>query len=217
MEKELLSRLYEDKPLQQRFFFGFERSLTSNSFPKWRTKEVKAYLSLHKEFLKRLALIMSILGGQPPRATKLFSLQVENTMIRGLKHIFIEERLISFIITYYKGFNIDNKLKIVHRFLPKKVSLILVHYLAQIRPFIKQIHHFVYYQTAPISPQLWGGAIKGVWTSNKLSKMWLKESLKELGPQTRLTIALWRHIAIAISREHLPKKYVFDKNHPISH
>ena len=64
-------------------------------------------------------------------------------------------------------------------------------------------------------PQLWTKGLKGLWSSNQLSTVFKKESLRVLGLNTQLKIAPWRHLAIAISREHLPKKYYFDRYHPL--
>ena len=133
---------------------------------------------------------MFILGGQPPRAIELFSLQVENTLLGGLRSIFIKEGLIGFVTTYYKGFNITNTVKIIHRFLPKEVSSILVYYLARIRPFIKQIHLLALKNKAFIPLYLWFKGLKGLWSSNQLSNVLKRESLRVLGPNTQLIIAL---------------------------
>ena len=141
---------------------------------------------------------------------------MENTPLGGLRSLFIEEGLVTYVTSYHKGFNISNKLKIINRYFPKEVSLVLVYYLAKIRPFIGHLHYLAQ-KKAPIGPQLWFKSLGGFWSSDNLSKVWEKESLKELGPGTRLIIAFWRHIAIAISREHLPKGFYFDKANPIDH
>jgi hypothetical protein len=84
-------------------------------------------------------LLIHITGGQPARGTELLSLQHYNTVHGLLRNIFIENGLVSFVICYHKGYSIKGSTRIIHRYLPKEVSELVVYYLWLVLPFTRQL------------------------------------------------------------------------------
>ena len=106
-------------------------------------------------FLKRLLLLIHMTGGQPPRGTELIGLQHSNSARGQHRGIFFEEGLISTVTSYHKGYNISGSTKIIHRYLPKEVSELLVYYLWLVLPFWQQLDILVYKRKDPPSTFLW--------------------------------------------------------------
>jgi hypothetical protein len=108
------------------------------------------------------------------------------------------------VTTYHKGYNITGSTKIIHRYLPKEVGELLVYYLWLVRPFCNSLELLAFRNKNQPSPFLWAtGKGKGLetWDSSRLSRVLRREFQAALG--VRMTIPVYRHLAIAISRKHL--------------
>ncbi|KFY31504.1 hypothetical protein V493_01048 [Pseudogymnoascus sp. VKM F-4281 (FW-2241)] len=128
----LLNCVLDEGWLQQEF-------LTRGAKAVWQRKTAEQYLRQANTFLELLLLLIYMLGGQPARGTKLLSLQLRNT-IHGLRrNIFIENGLISFVTFYHKGYSVSGSTRIIHRYLPKAISELLVYYAWLIQPFCEQL------------------------------------------------------------------------------
>lgn len=168
----------------------------------WRKKAVNAYFAKVEAFLERMLLLIHITSSQPARGTELISLQYSNNMYGHHRGIFIDEGLIGTVTSYYKGYNVTGSTKIIHRFLPREVSELLVYYLWLVLPFWQQLDVLYNKRTEPPSTFLWPLATgRGSWDVNRLSRVISREATECL--KTRLNIMVYRHIAIAISRQHL--------------
>ena len=53
--------------------------------------------------------------------------------------MFIHNGLVELVVTYHKGFSLSQKLKIIHRYLPREVGEVLVYYLWLVEPFVKYL------------------------------------------------------------------------------
>jgi hypothetical protein len=174
----------------------------------WREGPVANYLQQVDRFLQRLLLLVHITSGQPARATELLGLRHRNTLQGRHRNIFIEHGLVSTVTTYHKGYSISNTTKIIHRYLPKAVSELVVYYLWLILPFREALERLAQGHRGPASAFLWlapaaGGGDKGggSWPSERLRKVLQQEAQAHL--QTKLNILSYHHAAIAISRVHL--------------
>ena len=78
-----------------------------------------------------------------------------NTSNGHHRSIFIENGLVGTVTSYHKGYNITGTLKIIHRYLPKEVSELLVYYLWLVLPFWQKLDVLVYGRKEPPSPYLW--------------------------------------------------------------
>jgi hypothetical protein len=132
----------------------------------WREGPVANYLQQVDRFLQRLLLLVHITSGQPARATELLGLRHRNTLQGRHRNIFIEHGLVSTVTTYHKGYSISNTTKIIHRYLPKAVSELVVYYLWLILPFHEALERLARGHRGPASAFLWpapaaGGGDKG--------------------------------------------------------
>jgi hypothetical protein len=48
---------------------------------------------------------------------------------RERRNIFIEDRIVVFVSRYYKGFHVENDIKVIFRYLPRKIREVVVWYL----------------------------------------------------------------------------------------
>lgn len=176
-------------------------SLTKSDQIKWRRKRVERYFQDVDLFLERLLLLVHITSGQPARGTELLTLRHMNTSNGHHRSIFIENGLVGTVTSYHKGYNITGTLKIIHRYLPKEVSELLVYYLWLVLPFWHKLDVLVYERKEPPSPYLWPKKA-GSWDSARLSQVLKREASMHM-KIPNLNIAMYRHIAIAISRQHL--------------
>ncbi|KAG2001179.1 hypothetical protein GB937_010416, partial [Aspergillus fischeri] len=205
----LLDRVLQQDWLREEFLevkmIGQSRQLL------WHEGAVDQYLARAEEFLQRLLLLIHITGGQPARATELLSLRHSNTIHGRHRNIFIEQGLVSTVTTDHKGYSISNCTKIIHRYLPKPVSELVVYYLWLVLPLCQSLRKLVYGQKAAPSPFLWPATMRdrkgrkkeeeGSWGSDQLRKVLQREAQTHL--RTKMHILSYRHAAIAISRVHL--------------
>jgi hypothetical protein len=167
-------------------------------------------------FLERLLLLIHLTGGAPARGTELLSLQAYNTQHGLRRNIFVENGLISFVTFYHKGYSITGSTKIIHRYLPKDISRMLVYYLWLIQPFCRQLRILALKEKPNLPSYLWacimkGGAPVAPWLSSRLTGVLAKEFREHL--HTEAAILLWRHAAIAISQRHLQQVAKFSKDY----
>jgi hypothetical protein len=191
----LLNRVLENDWLRDKML-----AMSPESQLQWKKKAVQAYFDKVDAFLERLLLLIHMTGGQPPRGTELIGLQHSNTAQGQHRGIFVEEGLISTVTSYHKGYNITGTTNIIHRYLPEQVSELLVYYLWLILPFWQQLDILVYKRKDPPSTFLWPKG-KGTWDPSRLTKVMAQEARLYLG--IALSIQIYRHLAIAISRQHL--------------
>lgn len=190
----LLRRVLDNEWLRDDFTLtGWDKE------PKWRANKVQEYKSRVNRFLEHLLLLIHITSGQPARGTEIISLRHTNTMHH--RNIFIEDGLVAIVTSYHKGYTCTGSTKIIHRYLPKEVGELLVYYLWLIFPFTKQLSLLTHPRiTQATDAFLWSRGGES-WNSQRLTEVLKRETHTMLG--TPLTISVYRHVAIAISRRHL--------------
>lgn len=90
--------------------------------------------------------------------------------------------------------------KIIYRYLPQEIGELLVYYLWLVRPFTEKLRLLAFDDQSPPSPFLWAKGVAS-WDRSYLSDQLKEEAKKHLN--TDLNIAIYRHVAIAISKTHL--------------
>ena len=145
--------------------------------PSWRPKAVTDYLNAISSFLETLWILVHITSGQPARATELISIWHCNTIQGEHRNVFVEEGLISIVTSYHKGYNMEGSTKVIHRFLPKDVSEIMVLYLWLILPFKEHLESMRTMSKAAPSPLIWGNG-KGSGTQRKWDSRRVCEGLE---------------------------------------
>ena len=77
-------------------------------------------------------------AGALARATELISIQHENDA-QSQRGIFIENGMVAFVTAYYKGFGLSQRVKVVHRYVPREVGELVVYYLWLVEPFVQSL------------------------------------------------------------------------------
>jgi hypothetical protein len=72
-----------------------------------------------RRFKETLFALVHLLGGGPARGTEITSIQCKNST-KGVGHrgVFVDAGLVSFMATYYKGYDLSKKVKAIHRYVP---------------------------------------------------------------------------------------------------
>ena len=74
-------------------------------------------------------------GGGPGRIPDILGLRWKNTGQGGTRNIFIDNGLVVFVTGYHKGYRSSGNIKIIHRYLSREMSELLVYYLWIVLPF----------------------------------------------------------------------------------
>lgn len=88
-------------------------------------------------FLEGLLLLIHITSGQPARGSEITSLQHTNSTFH--RNMFIEHGLVALVTSYHKGYTCTGSTKIIHRYLPKEVSELVVYYMWMVLPFLREL------------------------------------------------------------------------------
>jgi hypothetical protein len=96
---------------------------------------VREYSEALKTFRSRLLVLMHISGEQLARETKLIIVQYKNGPYGDIRELFINNGIIMFVITYNKIMNITAQIKMIHRYLPRKMGELIVYYVWLMIPF----------------------------------------------------------------------------------
>ena len=156
---------------------------------------------------------MHLTAGQPARGTEITGLQHVNTVC--YRNMFVKDRLVAIVTSYHKGYTCTGTTKIIHRYLPREISELVIYYLWLVLPFVQKLTLLTsqgslcassgdgrqaYAKPSALSFLLWPEG-KGAWPSSRLTKI-MKREISEICRKP-LTLSTYRHIAIAISRRHL--------------
>ncbi|KAF5855298.1 hypothetical protein ETB97_009478, partial [Aspergillus alliaceus] len=68
------------------------------------TPAVMQYLHRVTRFKKKLAVLIYMVAGQPSRAPELLSIQHSNIETNRQQNIYIEDRMVTLVTAYHKGF-----------------------------------------------------------------------------------------------------------------
>ena len=181
-------------------------SSINKSFNKNRKllRNINLYLDKVNSFLKLLLLNIYLLGGSPLREEELVVITYKNTILRGLKDIYLdkETKLISINTTYSKSKDITKLNKYNIRFLPFRLSRVLVYYITIVCPFIYYLN-FTYFKEDSIEPNLFLDKKKNIFTSYTLSSL-LNKEFKAFNIEG-ITIKPYRHIITYIIKQRILK------------
>jgi hypothetical protein len=145
-----------------------------------------------------LLILMHISGGQPVRGPEILSVRHRNTAAGGHRNLFVEDGGVVFVTRYHKGFQISGDVKIIHRYLPREVGELVVWYLWLALPFIQRMEAMLWQN--PVSDHMWPADVDGKkWTTDRMKGELQRVSEAALGYP--ITVAAYREIAIAISRQ----------------
>ena len=167
----------------------------------WHERSVKHYMQAIATFKESLVVLVHLTSGQPARGPELLSIRYCNTAAGGTRNIFIEQGQVALVTAYHKGYQVDNSIKIIHRYLPREVSELLIWYLWLVQPFQRQLEVAVCERMFG-SGKLWEqGAYDRIWTSDRIRRRLEEATLAGMG--VSVNISTYRQIAIAIARRYL--------------
>ena len=212
--KNWLIRKIASRPdLASRFRAPGEETFT------WNSRKLEKWLTSLSVFLEKLLVLIHLGGGQPARAPELLSIRSSNSIETGLRNLYVENGLLSFITFYHKGYSISGSTKIIHRYLPREIGSLLVYYLWLVAPFQKAIGLGVfrtsfseYLFENPVKKTLAKSNSRGLKTARKYTPEQFRRFFRR-ETQTGLGVSInpseYRHLAIGISRKYLRKNLQF--------
>jgi hypothetical protein len=110
---------------------------------------------------------------------------------------------------YHKGYNITGSTKIIHRYLLKEVSELLMYYLWLVLPFWQQLDILVYKRKDPPLTFLWPKD-RGIWDPSRLTRVIAREARLYL--DTALGILTYRYLLCGgFKRDYSVDKKVADQ------
>ena len=88
---------------------------------------------------------MHFSAGAPARGSKITSILCENGKdSNSYRGVFIHNRLVAFVTTYYKGYSKSKRVKTIYQFVPRKVSELVICFLTLTQPFIIDVQKVQY-------------------------------------------------------------------------
>jgi hypothetical protein len=115
--------------------------------------------------------------------------------------VFIEDGMVVFVTRYHKEYNLSRDVKIIHRYLPRRVGELVVWYMWLVLPFQQQLKALVW-EKEVVSSHMWPADPNGrKWTTDRLCEALKRES--RIAMSQEWTFARYREMAIGISRRFL--------------
>src|SRR5579871_5674300 len=155
------------------------------------------YLQKVESMLEIILALIHLTSGQPARGTELTSLRYVNTL-QSTRNIFISDGYIMTVTEYHKSQNMMDEPKVIPRFLPHAVGVLLVIYLSEILPFI-QLFDYTHDLLSTNGFLFVKDSVP--WPTQRLTDVLSKESSERIG--FKLNTQDYRHIAAAIDRQHI--------------
>ena len=201
--KWLLHQIYDSPRLRHRFW-------TDRTASRLVASAVSDYIRHVDQFRTNLAVLSHITSGQPARVPELLSIRQRNSYEGDQRGLFVDNGLVNLTTSYYKGSSIASRsdVKIIQRFLPPTISLLLVRYLWLVLPWVELLETQFFARTI-LSDHIWPADLPN-HRFDDTSFRTKFERITERYLGYTVNISSYRHIAIAISRQFLPKAFQFE-------
>ncbi|KAK5996336.1 hypothetical protein PT974_03092 [Cladobotryum mycophilum] len=164
-----------------------------------RRQRVEEYISDLKQFKSRSVPAVHIWSGQPGRGPEMTTIKHCDTQELP-KNMFVFDGQMMLVTDRDKSRSIKGRGRMVARFLPEHLSLMMVAYIAWLLPFEKVLHKLsgIRGPSEALEPWVWKTAEQGIWNTERLSKQLGLLTGTHLG--TSLGVANYRHVAIEFGR-----------------
>jgi hypothetical protein len=116
-----------------------------------------------KEARCRLAVLVHITGGGPPRGTELVSIKYKNSANSDSRGIFIKDGAVVFVTKYHKNIGQTGKGKVIHQYVLREVGELVVYYLWFASLFWRQINGAVLGKAVDGGEYVWEPQPKKGW------------------------------------------------------
>jgi hypothetical protein len=153
--------------------------------------------------MEMLTLAMHLVGGQPARGPELGSIKFRNSTF-SLRNFFVIGGNTFYATEYHKARASTNFSYFVVRYFPPCLAQLVVLYTAYIRPFCNLLFNQISFKkNSGDGDYLFcsEGSNDKCWDGKVLSRILQNESKARLG--VKINLWSYRHIAIAIAKEHL--------------
>ena len=139
----LHDRMFTEGYLRQQFILADPAPDHGHPGIHWRPARVKQYFDVVRQVKKDLLVLVHMTGGGPGRGTEILTVRHRNDSTGEGRGVFIDGGLVDIVVGYHKGYGFSAKSKIIHRFLPREVSELVVYYLWLVQPFVEilQMYH----------------------------------------------------------------------------
>ncbi|CAN9206868.1 unnamed protein product [Alternaria alternata] len=109
-------RLQDERKLREEFVDveATRSALARGAGVVWAKDRVRAYGQAMKEARRKLAALVHMTGGAPPRGTELVSIKYRNSANGDSRGIFIEDGAVVFVTKYHKNVGQTGKGKVIH-------------------------------------------------------------------------------------------------------
>jgi superfamily II DNA helicase RecQ len=122
----------------------FEKNGAGQAGPSFHLAAVEEYFCSVTQFKEELLVLCHLAAGAPARGPELLSIMHQNGEdSRAQRGVFIDDGMVELVVTYHKGFSVSQKLKIIHRYLPREVGEMLVYFLWLVEPFVQYLQQAV--------------------------------------------------------------------------
>uniref|UniRef100_A0A4E9DLA7 Helicase ATP-binding domain-containing protein n=1 Tax=Gibberella zeae TaxID=5518 RepID=A0A4E9DLA7_GIBZA len=126
----LISFIWNSPELRAKWYPNSSTASAPPSIP-----VLSSYLGLVDQLLEHLLFLIHLSAGLPARSTELLTIRHRNTAAGGIRNIFIDRGLVMIVIGIHKNLSQSQRLKVIHRFIPQEVGVLLVYYLWLVVPF----------------------------------------------------------------------------------
>lgn len=140
-EQWLFKRVWSNSTLKARF-------TRQNGISSLNLDATAAYQygQARDRFLELLLFLTHITYGQPARANELLSIRHTNSANGGVRNVFIEQGRVMIVTALHKGYSRSERVKVIHRFLPRPIGTLLVHYIWLVLPFWEALQEYIWEQ-----------------------------------------------------------------------
>lgn len=134
MQNYLIRHICHSSDIYSQFFSGSEVADAIVNSPPWKEGRLQRWFEKVYSFVDCLIPLVHVLGGGPARAQEIASLAILNTET-GMRNLYWMNGGVMLVTRYHKSQSVTGRGRPVARFLPKKVSDLVVKYIALVKPF----------------------------------------------------------------------------------
>ena len=184
-ERWMWRRMFAEKAIEGQFIVGSLDYVQSRDDIQWNEKKVEDYFRKVRRLKEELQALVHLAAGAPARATSLISIQTENgPQGRGQRGIFIDNGMVDIVTGYDKGTSMSQKVKIIHRYVPREVGEVVVRSIWLLNPWVRQLQAMVRGQT-DFSAFMWEPKPEEDWKADEDADEGLEDGNEEGGESER--------------------------------
>ena len=147
-ERWLWRRMFKEKVIERRFVKSDLEDARGREYIQWNEKNVEYYFRTVRRHNEELLALADFGAGAQARATSLISSQTKNGREgRGHRGVFIENGTVVLVTGYDKGSSMSQKVKIIHRYVPREVGELFIYTIWLLNPWVQQLQAMVRGQT----------------------------------------------------------------------